>query len=117
MKDEYLGAAGNGFGDWLWQRASAVILILTLPFPFILLLCLTGGCLDQAGLLSLLVHPFAKTAHSLLVLAMLVHAYLGLKVIMEDYVPVLALRLPLLLATLVLALGTGIWTLAMIWSW
>jgi len=117
VKEDYLGAAGNGFGDWLWQRASAVVLVLTLPFPFILVLCLLGGCLGQAGLLSLLAHPFAKAAHSLLLFAMLTHAYLGLKLIMEDYVPVLALRLPLLLATLAVALGAGAWTLAMIWSW
>jgi succinate dehydrogenase / fumarate reductase membrane anchor subunit len=117
VKEEYLGAAGNGFSDWLWQRASAVILVLTLPFPFILVLCLLGGCLDQAGLLSLVAHPFARAVHSLLLLAMFAHAYLGLKLIMEDYVPALTLRLPLLLATLVLVLGTGAWALAMVWGW
>jgi len=117
VKEDYLGAAGNGFNDWLWQRASAVILLLTLPFPFILVLCLLGGCLDQAEFLNLVVHPFAKAAHSLLLFAMLTHAYLGLKLIMEDYVPALALRLSLLLATLAVALGAGAWALAMIWSW
>jgi len=117
MKDDYLGAAGNGFGDWMWQRASAIVLALTLPFPFTLMLCLTGGHIDQQTLFDLLAHPFVRSAHSLLVMALLLHAYLGLKVIMEDYVPALVLRLPALLVAMLLALGTGTWALAMIWSW
>ncbi|MFQ5344877.1 MAG: succinate dehydrogenase, hydrophobic membrane anchor protein [Mariprofundus sp.] len=110
------GAAHNGLECWYQQRISAVLLIILLPLPFALLLSLTLGDLDMLTLLDVIDHPFSRIVHTLLVLSLLVHAYLGVKVTVEDYVPVV-IRIPLMLAFLVLSFCFGLWWLALIWAW
>ena len=111
-----VGAAHNGLEDWFWQRLSAVALALLLPLPYILILCLLCGNANQMVLLDILDHPFSRSIHSLLMLALLVHAYIGIKIIVEDYVP-LRIRLPLLGGVLVAVAGLGFWWMALIWAW
>lgn len=111
-----LGAAHSGLEDWYWQRLSAVLLALLLPLPLALLFLLLFGHIDQFILLDFLDHPLTRTLHSLLSLALLLHAYIGVKVIAEDYVP-MAWRLPLLALLQVAAAATGLGWLAIIWAW
>ncbi len=110
------GAAHNGLETWYWQRLSAVALILLLPLAYILLLCLLCGDTSQMALLDILDHPFIRSLHSLLMLALLVHAYIGIRIIVEDYVP-LGIRLPLLEGLLAAVAGTGFWWMSLIWAW
>ncbi len=110
------GAAHNGLETWYWQRLSAVVLVLLLPPAYILLLFLLRGDMSQMALLDVLDQPFTRALHSILMLALLIHAYIGVKVIVEDYVP-LRLRLPLLGALLPALAGLGLWWLSMIWAW
>lgn len=109
------GTAHNGFGDWYWQRLSAVVLLIMLPLPFVLLAGVYGGFFDQFDLLDLLDHFVSRLLHTLLILALIVHVYIGLKVILEDYVHTI-LRVPLIGLMLVLMSGFGIWWLALIWA-
>ena len=111
-----LGAGHSGFAEWYWQRLSAVVLTLLLPLLLLLLFLLFFGHLDQPALLDVLDDPLTRILHSLLAAALLVHAYLGIKVIAEDYVP-LAWRLPLLLFVQLLTAATGLGWLAVIWAW
>lgn len=111
------GSAHDGISDWYWQRLSAVVLALLLPLPFFLLVMVYAGHLDQQGLLDLLDHPLSRLLHSLLILALIVHAYVGLKVMLEDYVHTIAWRIPLIGIMLVVMAGFGIWWLALIWAW
>lgn len=111
------GTAHNGLNDWYWQRLSAVVLLVMLPLPFALLIGAYSGMLDQFDLLDLLDHFVSRLFHTLLILALIVHAYIGLKVIMEDYVHSTLLRVPLIGAMLVTMSGFGIWWLALIWAW
>lgn len=111
-----MGAAHNGLETWFWQRLSAVVLALLLPFAYVLLLCLLCGDVSQVKLLDILDHPLSRSLHSLLMLALLVHAYIGIKVIVEDYVP-MKIRLPLLTGFLVMVAGLGFWWMALIWAW
>jgi succinate dehydrogenase / fumarate reductase membrane anchor subunit len=87
-----------------------------LPLPFFLLWGVYAGHLDQLGLLDILDHPVSRLLHTVLILAVIIHAYLGLKVIIEDYVYV-SLRLPLMGAFLVAVFTFGWWWLALIWAW
>jgi len=111
------GSAHDGVGDWYWQRLSAVVLALLLPLPFALLIMVFSGHVDQQGLLDVLDHPVSRLLHTLLIMALIVHAYVGLKVIVEDYVHRIAWRIPLIGAMLVLMAAFGIWWLAIIWAW
>jgi len=110
-----IGTAHNGLDDWYWQRLSAVVLLIMLPLPFVLLAGVYAGVLDQFDLLDLLDHFISRLLHTLLIFALIVHVYIGLKVILEDYVHTI-LRVPLIGLMLVLMSGFGIWWLALIWA-
>ena len=116
MKKDW-GAARNGLSDWLWQRISAVVIALLLPWPLVLLAGVYAGKLDQLALLKLLDAPASRVVQTLLVIALLVHAFIGLKVIAEDYVHAIGLRIVLVNLLLVAMLAVGIWWLAVIWAW
>ncbi len=111
------GTAHNGLSDWYWQRLSALVLLVTLPLPFLLLWGVYSGALNQFALLDLLDHFLSRLFHTLLIIAIVVHAYLGLKVIFEDYVHAPMLRV-LLIGTMLIAMAAaGIWWLALVWAW
>ena len=111
------GAAHSGLSDWYWQRLSAIVLAALLPLPFFLLVAVYSGSVDQQGLLDLLDHFLSHLLHTILIAALMIHAYMGLKVIIEDYVHVPAFRIGLIGAMLVLVSAFGIWWMAMIWAW
>ncbi len=111
------GAAHNGLDQWYGQRLSAVVLLVLLPLPFALLVGVYTGQLDQLGLLDLLDSFASRLLHTALIAAVIAHAYLGLKVIIEDYVHTAALRVPLIGAMLVATGISGLWWLALIWAW
>ena len=112
-----LGTAHNGLHDWYLQRVSAVVLALLLPAAFLLLLCIYNGGMNQAELWAFLHHSVVRVLHSLLALAVAVHGFTGLKMIVEDYLHKPCLRT---VVAGVLAIGVGcitLWWLAMIWNW
>jgi len=111
------GSAHGGLSDWYWQRLSAVVLALLLPLPFFLLVAVYSGSIDQQGLLDLIDHAVSRVLHTVLILGLMIHVYVGLKVILEDYVHVVAWRILLIAMMMVLMSGFGIWWLAMIWAW
>ncbi|MDX8396730.1 MAG: succinate dehydrogenase, hydrophobic membrane anchor protein [Mariprofundaceae bacterium] len=115
-KTHDLGSAHSGFEDWYWQRLSAVVLALLLPGVFVLLWGVYTGSLDQFGLLDYLDSFVSRLLHTLLIVALIVHGYMGLKVMIEDYVHT-GLRVILMGFILVLMSLFGIWWLALIWAW
>jgi len=111
------GTAHNGLSDWYLQRVSAVALAVLMPLPVLLLLGVYTNQLNQLDLLNLLDQFASRLLHTILILALLAHAYTGLKVIFEDYVHPIGLRVPLVGAMLVTMIGIGVWWLAIIWAW
>ncbi|MDQ6999686.1 MAG: succinate dehydrogenase, hydrophobic membrane anchor protein [Mariprofundus sp.] len=111
------GSARSGFKDWYLQRLSAVVLAVLLPLPLALLVMVYTGQVDQFGLLDIIDHFVSRLLHTLLIIALIIHAYMGLKVMIEDYVPIIGWRVSLIGAMLVVMSGFGIWWLAIIWAW
>ena len=111
------GTAHNGLGDWYLQRLTAVVVALLLPPAFVLLLSVYSGSLDQMQLLDLVDGYIGRMLHTLLLIALLAHAHLGVKVIVEDYVHIAALRIPLMGAVMVGLTAFGIWWLSVTWAW
>jgi len=114
MKDS--GSAHSGLSDWYLQRLSAVVLVLLLPWVFVFLWMLVLGNLDQLALLSLLDSFAVRVVHTLLILALTLHAYTGLKVMIEDYVHT-GMRV---LFIGVMLMGMSLFAIAwlsLIWAW
>ncbi len=111
-----LGSAHSGFKDWYWQRLSAVVLAVLLPAAFVLLWGVYTGALDQLALLDYLDSFVSRLLHTLLIIALMIHAYMGLKVIIEDYIHT-GLRVFFIAVMLVMMSLFGMWWLALIWAW
>lgn len=111
------GAAHSGTDDWYRQRLSAVVLALLLPLPFFLLVAVYTGSMDQQGLFDILDQFVSRILHTILIIALSVHAYLGLKVILEDYIHPVGWRVTLIGSMLLIMSCVGIWWLAIIWAW
>ena len=102
----------HGLHAWLLQRLSAVYLagfIVYLAVHFML-----QGEHSYPQWRAWLTHPAMSIAGAGFVLAIMVHAWVGLRDIILDYIPVLGVRLLLLaLAVLILA-GCGLWALSIL---
>ena len=79
-----LGSAKSGSGHWFSQRLSAVaVTVLGLWFVVALL---SVGSLRFDDLSRWLAHPINAALGALLVVASAQHAWLGLQVVIEDYI-------------------------------
>ncbi len=111
------GTAHNGLSEWYLQRVSAAVLAVLLPLSFVLVMVVYSGALTQMELLNVLDYPVTRLLRTLLMLALLTHAYLGIRTIVEDYVHRIGVRIPLMALLLVAGISFGIWWSSMIWAW
>ncbi len=80
------GTAGEGTGHWWSQRVSAIAMV-----PLVLWLAysvLTLASADYAAVVAWLALPINAILFGLFLLTMFYHSYLGLQVVVEDYVHV-----------------------------
>ncbi len=116
MKKQNLGAAGTGFHDWYWQRISAVALILILPALVGSIAAIYGGQLEYQTLHQWFIHPLGKITATLMTLAIALHIWTGLKVIIEDYVHTTIGRMIVLNIILILLISAFVFMLYDIWA-
>jgi len=114
MKDSP-SLSGHGVEEWYMQRLSAALLLLLLPIALWLVVAVFHGTLNFTELQTWLHHPATRLFHSLFAIAVIIHAYLGIKVIIEDYIHTALMRLMIVatmqVASVLLLLGwlTTIW--------
>jgi succinate dehydrogenase / fumarate reductase, membrane anchor subunit len=104
----------SGIQAWLIQRLSAVYLLgfsLYLLFHFIFF-----PPSDHGAWLAWLNTPLVATAWSLFFVALLIHAWVGIRDVILDYVHSLALRLLLLSAVGMALIGAGLWLLRILFG-
>jgi succinate dehydrogenase / fumarate reductase membrane anchor subunit len=92
-----LGSAKSGSGHWYAQRVSAVAVALL--GVWLLASLLTLGSVAHAAIVGWLVAPTNAALCALFVVASAYHAWLGLQVIIEDYVGHKGGRLVAIIAT------------------
>ena len=112
-----VGGAHRGLDMWLAQRASALYLALFLPC--FLVYALNAPSLDYSGWRSLFLPLGAKVAALIFVAALLVHAWIGLREIIIDYLHCARctlLRLALYFALAVFYLACLVWAVDILWS-
>lgn len=112
-----VGGARRGLNIWLLQRASVVVMLLYLPL--FLVYALTQGSPDYAGWRGLFIPLAARVASLLFAAALLLHAWIGMREVVIDYVHCRRCLLPRLLLYSVFGvfyLACLVWTADILWS-
>ena len=106
--------ASYGLRDWLAQRITAVLMALfTLAIVVQVLLPGEMGYDKWAGIFS---RQWMKVLSFAMVIALLVHAWVGMRDILMDYVKPLVVRLVLLeVFTIVWLVGCAGWAIQVLW--
>jgi len=97
----------QGMRAWLLQRLSAVYLALWLTAAG--LSWLWHGAWDYAAWRNLLAQPVINISLALFFIAILIHAWVGIRDVLVDYVPRMSLRFVLLVVIATYLLAMGIW--------
>lgn len=106
--------SGSGLRDWLLQRATAIILAAYL-FYFLGYL-FTHSPMDFDAWQSLFHDSCMQVATTLVLIAIITHAWIGVWTVFGDYVKCWCLRLTLNFALFFGLLTLLVWGLAIIWS-
>ena len=105
--------AGYGVRDWLAQRATAIVMAI---YTLILLVAfLFGDITHYEGWAGLFAQTWFKLATSVTFLALIYHAWVGMRNIWMDYIKPVGVRLALQIGSIVWLLGCAAWTLQILW--
>jgi succinate dehydrogenase / fumarate reductase membrane anchor subunit len=104
----------TGTGTWLLQRATAVVLALVVPF--LLGRILAALPLDFAGWQTLLEPLWQRVLMLLAAGALALHAWVGMRDILMDYVHATGARLALYLAVIVTLAASVAWLAAVLFG-
>jgi len=97
----------SGFRAWLWQRASAIYLAGFIAYVLVWLI--VAPPVDHEALRNWLGGRGMWLATALFFLALLLHAWIGVRDVILDYVKPAPLRLAVLAAVFVFLLTCGLW--------
>jgi succinate dehydrogenase / fumarate reductase membrane anchor subunit len=114
MVNRHVVGAHYGVRDWLAQRVTAVVMIVyTLFFLAVLMSVSTLDYDHWHALWNLQIMRFATV---FFVVALLYHAWVGVRNIFMDYVKDTGLRLVLYVLVILTLIGYGVWTLQILWG-
>ena len=98
----------HGLRPWLIQRISAVYIVIYIVY---IAFCIAGA--SEIGFTpwrAWLFHPFNTIATGLFVLALLLHAWIGVRDIILDYVHNTLARLVAFSLVIIVLAGSGLWS-------
>ncbi|MDP4299162.1 succinate dehydrogenase, hydrophobic membrane anchor protein [Leptothrix discophora] len=105
--------AHYGFRDWLAQRVTAVLMAL---YTVVLLLqVLLGGPLGYERWAGIFAQQWMKFLTFTVIVALLVHAWVGVRDIWMDYIKPVGIRLTLQVFTIVWLVGCAGWSIQVLW--
>ncbi len=106
--------AHYGLRDWLVQRVSAVVMAVYTVLLAVVLMA--APPLDYAGWRALFAQQWLRFATLLFFLSLLLHAWVGMRDILMDYVHPTGLRLALQVAVVLSLVFYAVWTVQVLWS-
>jgi len=106
--------AHYGLGDWLLQRLTAVVMVLYTVFMVALLVMHSPA--TYADWHRLLTHNVVRIATMLFFVALLYHAWVGMRDILMDYIHATGLRLTLQFCVALVLLIYLIWAASILWG-
>ena len=98
----------HGLRPWLIQRVSAVYLALFVIY--IVFTLATAGDIGYQQWQAWLFHPANVVAVGLFVIALLLHAWIGMRDIILDYVHNTLLRMAAFTLVIVVLISSGLWS-------
>ena len=104
----------TGTGNWLVQRATAILLALAVPVLLVYLLAALP--LDFAGWQGLFAPLWSRVLLMLSAIALAMHAWVGMHDIFMDYIHPVAMRLAMTLAVVVVLAGSVVWLAAVLFG-
>ncbi len=105
--------AHYGLRDWLAQRVTAVLMAL---FTVVLIAqVLFGGELDYDRWATIFSRQWMRVLTFSVIVALAIHAWVGMRDILMDYVHGVVLRLCLQVAVLVWLVGCAGWAIQVLW--
>ena len=104
----------TGTGNWLMQRATALLLALTIPV--LLVYFLAALPLDFSGWQGLFAPLWSRVLLMLSAIALAMHAWVGMHDIFMDYIHPVLVRLAVTLAVVVVLAGSVVWLAAVLFS-
>jgi succinate dehydrogenase / fumarate reductase membrane anchor subunit len=114
MVNRIVSGAHYGLRDWLAQRISAVVMaVYTL---FIVGFILLHHPLGFAEWKALFQHNWVRLFSLLFWLSLLIHAWVGVRDILMDYVHPTGLRLSLQVLAILALVAYGAWAVEVLWS-
>lgn len=109
-----MSRTASGLRAWVLQRVSAIYLALF--FLYLIAQWMAAPPADYAAWRAWIGHPVMNVASLLFVAAVLLHAWVGLRDILIDYVHPTALRVGLLAGTGLGLLACGFWAAAVLFA-
>jgi succinate dehydrogenase / fumarate reductase, membrane anchor subunit len=106
--------AHYGLMDWLIQRLTAVV--MAVYTMLVLAIALWNGGIDYPLWTELFAHAGFKLASFLFMVALLYHAWIGMRDILMDYIKPAGTRLLLETVTVVVLFAYLGWTLQLLWG-
>jgi succinate dehydrogenase / fumarate reductase, membrane anchor subunit len=106
--------AHYGLADWLIQRLTAVVMIVYTAG--VLGIALWHGGIDYSLWRILFDNAAFKLASLLFMVALLYHAWIGMRDILMDYVKPVGMRLALEVVTVVVLVAYLGWTMQLLWE-
>ncbi|MDO4904814.1 MAG: succinate dehydrogenase, hydrophobic membrane anchor protein [Lautropia sp.] len=106
--------AHYGMRDWLAQRITGVVIALYAIYLFFSVCTLPEATYQNWT--ALFMSPFMKVATLLAMLALIYHAWVGIRDFYMDYLQSTALRLALQVLTILALAGYAFWAVTILWS-
>ena len=105
--------AHYGLRDWLSQRVTA--LLMTLFTLLVIVQVLLPGEMGYDKWAAIFSHQWMKVLTFVVIISLLVHAWVGMRDVLMDYVKPVGARLALQVATIVWLVGCTGWAIQVIW--
>lgn len=114
MVNNVTSLTGNGLKDWLIQRVTAVYFAAYVFYLFAFLIF--HPRLDYEQWHALFAYPIFQMATGIALLALSLHAWIGIWTVTTDYLKCTAIRLSVQLLVILWLLSQFVWGLMIVWG-
>ncbi|PIT09990.1 succinate dehydrogenase, hydrophobic membrane anchor protein [Snodgrassella alvi] len=113
MIDRNLAGAHYGLRDWIMQRITAVVMLVYSVLFLIMIICLPHSYQQWQCFFA---QTWVRLVTQIFILALTLHAWVGIRDLWMDYIKPVGLRLFLHVATILWLVGCLIYSVQVIWG-